>query len=154
MEVRELDARPVVGRELEVRRLLPFFHHGVEPIRSRAVRDAHGWVGLAVIVIAALAAAVALAVYRLRPEAGHITAHLLALAQTIVIAQVGLGLLLLSDDRRTRDDLHYVYGTLSLLVVLSPWFYAPEEPRRRLLWFAGATLLAGALAVRAYTTAG
>jgi hypothetical protein len=38
--------------------------------------------------------------------------------------------------------------------VLSPWFYAPEAGRRRLLWFAGTTLLAGALAVRAFTTGG
>jgi hypothetical protein len=37
--------------------------------------------------------------------------------------------------------------------VLSPWFYAPKEPRKRLAWFSGATLVAAALAVRAYTTA-
>jgi hypothetical protein len=36
---------------------------------------------------------------------------------------------------------------------LSPWLYAPDEPRRRLLWFGGATLVATALAVRAYLTA-
>jgi hypothetical protein len=30
--------------------------------------------------------------------------------------------------------------------------YAPAERRRRLAWFAGATLVAGALAVRAYMT--
>jgi len=35
---------------------------------------------------------------------------------------------------------------------LSPWIYAPADRRRRLAWFAGATLLAGALAVRAYMT--
>jgi hypothetical protein len=46
-----------------------------------------------------------------------------------------------------------MYGTLALLAVLAPWFYAPPEPRRRLAWFAGATLLAGALGVRAYLTA-
>ena len=78
--------------------------------------------------------------------------HALALAQTLIVAQVGLGLLLLSDDRRAPDDLHYAYGTFALAAVVSPWLYAPTEPRARLLWFAGATLLAGALAVRAYTT--
>jgi hypothetical protein len=41
---------------------------------------------------------------------------------------------------------------LSLLAVLAPWLYAPAERRRRLAWFAGATLVAGALAVRAYMT--
>ena len=78
--------------------------------------------------------------------------HLLALAQTALIAQVAIGLLLVSDDRRAPDDLHYAYGTFALAAVLAPWLYAPAEPRRRLLWFAGATLLAGALAVRAYMT--
>ncbi|MDQ3823723.1 MAG: hypothetical protein M3321_10855, partial [Actinomycetota bacterium] len=88
-----------------------------------------------------------------RRPAGRIAAQLLALAQTVLVAQVALGLLLLSDDRRTADELHYVYGTLSLAVVLAPWLYAPADARRRLAWFAGATLVAGALAVRAYTTA-
>jgi len=31
--------------------------------------------------------------------------------------------------------------------------YAPPDPRRRLAWFAGATLLAAVLALRAYMTA-
>jgi len=84
--------------------------------------------------------------------AGGVLAHVLVLVQTVLIAQVGLGLLLLSDDRRAPDDLHYVYGSLALGSVLAPWLYAPSEPRRRLAWFAGSSLLAGALAVRAYTT--
>jgi hypothetical protein len=78
---------------------------------------------------------------------------LLALAQTLLVAQVGLGLLLLSDHRRAHDHLHYAYGTLALLAVLSPWLYAPDEPRARLLWFAIATALAAALGVRAWMTA-
>jgi len=114
----------------------------------------HAWLAVAVVAAAFAAAAWGgLAVWRRRP-AGRILAQLLALVQTLLVAQVGLGLLLLSDDRRSADDLHYVYGTLALLAVLSPWFYAPREPRRRLAWFAGATLLAGALAVRALTTGG
>jgi hypothetical protein len=87
---------------------------------------------------------------------GHASAtlgHVLALAQTVLVAQVGLGLLLLSDHHRAGDRLHYAYGTFALLAVLAPWLYAPDEPRRRLLWFAGTTLLAGALAVRAFMTA-
>lgn len=105
---------------------------------------------LAVTGAAALAGGIAYA--RDRP-AGRLAAHLLALAQTVLVAQVGLGLLMLSDDRRTADDLHYAYGSLSLAAVLAPWLYAPAEPRRRLAWFAVATLVAGALAVRAYLTA-
>ncbi len=85
--------------------------------------------------------------------AGAVLAHMLTLSQTLLVAQVGLGLLLLSDHRRAGAQLHYAYGTFALLAVLSPWFYAPSEPRKRLAWFAGATLVAAALAVRAYTTA-
>jgi uncharacterized membrane protein YfcA len=89
--------------------------------------------------------------YRRSEPRGYLT-HLLALAQTLLIAQVGLGLLLLSDHRRAPQHLHYLYGTLSLFAALSPWLYAPAERRRRLAWFAGSTLVAGALAVRAYMT--
>jgi hypothetical protein len=85
--------------------------------------------------------------------AGRTLAHLLTLCQTLLVAQVGLGLLLLSSDHRAPEQLHYAYGTFALLAVLSPWFYAPKEPRKRLAWFSGATLVAAALAVRAYTTA-
>jgi hypothetical protein len=90
--------------------------------------------------------------YRRREPRGLLT-HLLALAQTLLVAQVGLGLLLLSGHHRADDRLHYLYGTLALLAVLAPWLYAPAERRGRLAWFTGATLVAGALAVRAYLTA-
>ncbi|MDX6514532.1 MAG: hypothetical protein QOH73_198 [Gaiellaceae bacterium] len=107
-------------------------------------------------LVLALAFATALAgfvAYRRRREAGRLLTHLIALVQTLLVAQVALGLLLLGQDRRAHDHLHYLYGTLALLAVLAPWFYAPSEPRRRLAWFAGATLTAGALATRAYMTA-
>ena len=113
---------------------------------------AHQVVALASIAVTALAALTGgVACLRRRP-AGPLASHGLALAQTVLVAQVGLGLLLLSDERRTDDDLHYVYGTLALAAALSPWLYAPVEPRRRLAWFAVATLVAAALAVRAYMT--
>lgn len=92
-------------------------------------------------------------VRRKRPP-GRLYAHLLALGQSLVIAQVALGLLLLSDGSRTVDRLHYLYGALALGAVLSPWFYAPPVPARRLVWFTGASLAGSALAIRAYTTAG
>jgi len=91
------------------------------------------------------------AYYRRRTPRGILT-HLIALAQTLLVAQVGLGLLLLSEHHRAPQRLHYLYGSLALLAALSPWLYAPATPRSRLGWFAGATLLAGALAVRAYMT--
>jgi hypothetical protein len=86
-------------------------------------------------------------------RAGTVIAQLLALAQTLIVAQVGMGLLLLSDHHRAKDHLHYAYGTFSLLAVLSPWLYAPSEPKARLTWFSVAMLLAAALGVRAWMTA-
>jgi hypothetical protein len=116
--------------------------------------DLHQTVGILVLAVCAAAGALGALAYLRRREPGAVSRHALALVQTVLVAQVALGLLLLSDDRRAGDDLHYAYGSLALLAVLAPWMYAPAEPRRRLAWFTGTTLLAGALAVRAYTTAG
>ena len=107
----------------------------------------------AFLLIATCVAASAAAFWARRRHAGSAVAQLLALAQTLIVAQVALGLLLLSDHRRAKDHLHYAYGTFALLAVLSPWLYAPDDPRARLLWFAIATLVAAALGVRAYMTA-
>jgi hypothetical protein len=94
------------------------------------------------------------ATYLLRKRyPGRVYAHVLAAGQALLIAQVALGLLLLSDGRRAPDELHYLYGTLALVAALAPWLYAPPVPARRLAWFVGATLFATALSVRAYTTA-
>jgi hypothetical protein len=113
---------------------------------------AHHVLAAAVIAVTALAAVVGGVSYWRAREPGALVANLLVLAQTLLVAQVGLGLLLLSDHRRAPHQLHYLYGVLALGAVLSPWLYAPREPRRRLAWFAGATLVAAALAVRAYLT--
>jgi len=113
---------------------------------------AHHIVAFVVLAVTWGAAILGFVAYR-RRTAGFAVQHALALAQTVLIAQVGLGLLLLSRHYRAPDKLHYAYGTFALLAVLAPWLYAPEEPRRRLLWFAGSTLVAGALAVRAFLTA-
>jgi hypothetical protein len=105
------------------------------------------------VIAACFAAALVAFISWRRGRAGASVAQLLALAQTLIVGQVGLGLLLLSGHHRASDHLHYAYGTFALLAVLSPWLYAPAEPRARLLWFAVATLIAGALGVRAYMTA-
>jgi hypothetical protein len=114
---------------------------------------AHHAVAVAVLVVTGAGALWAGLVYARRRPAPRSLAHLLALAQTVLVAQVGLGLILLSDHRRAAHRLHYVYGALSLAAVLAPWLYAPEEPRRRLAWFGAATLVAALLAARAYMTA-
>jgi hypothetical protein len=112
----------------------------------------HEVVGGAVIAICAAAALIGGIGYWRRRGVGALTTHALALAQTALVAQVGIGLLLLADDRRAADQLHYAYGSMALAAVLAPWFYAPAAGSRRLLWFAGTTALAGALAVRAFMT--
>ena len=114
---------------------------------------AHQVVAIAVIAVTAVAALAGGLAYRRRREPGPVLANLLVLAQTLLVAQVALGLLLLSRHHRAQDRLHYAYGAFALLAVLSPWLYAPADPRARLLWFGAATLVAAALAVRAYMTA-
>ena len=113
----------------------------------------HKTLAVAVIAVCALAALWGGIVYWRGRGAGPGTTHLLPLAQTLLVAQVGIGLLLLSDHKRAADHLHYLYGSLSLGAALVPWFYAPAEVPRRLLWFSGMLLLAAALAVRAFMTA-
>ena len=112
---------------------------------------AHEILAFMVVGVPALAALVGGLVYWRRRGAGRLLANLLALAQTLLVAQVGLGLLLLSDDRKA-DELHYVYGSLALGAILVPWMYAPAQGPKRLLWFASTSLLAAALAVRAFMT--
>ena len=119
---------------------------------SPRVRAALGSLAFLVVAVPAAGALIGGLVYWRRRGAGRIAAHVLALAQTLLVAQVALGMLLLSDDRRAADELHYAYGSLSLAAILAPWMYAPAAGRKRLLWFAGTSLLAAALAVRAFMT--
>jgi hypothetical protein len=113
---------------------------------------AHQVLAFLLIVECVLAALIALVAYG-RSEAGALVAHSLVLAQTLVVAVTAFGLFLLADDRHAGEGAHYMYGSLAVLALASPWFYAPAEPRRRLAWFGGATLLAAVLAVRAWMTA-
>ena len=103
----------------------------------------HHALAFLVIAVCLLAAVLALVAYRRRGSGGALVAHALALAQTLVVA----------DHRYADKGVHYMYGSLAVLAVAWPWLYAPPDPRRRLAWFAGATLLAAVLALRAYMTA-
>jgi hypothetical protein len=113
---------------------------------------AHDLLAFLVVGVPALAALLGGLAYWKRRGVGNLVAHALALAQTLLVAQVALGLLLLSGDRRASDELHYAYGSLSLAAILAPWLYAPAEGPKRLLWFAATSALAAALAVRAFMT--
>jgi hypothetical protein len=112
----------------------------------------HVALGIVVIVVCVASAALGFVAYRRAVGGGAFVSHALVLAQTLLIAQAAVGLLLLSDGRRAPDRLHYTYGALALGLALTPWFYAPAVGPRRLLWFAATTLVAGALAVRAFMT--
>ena len=114
--------------------------------------SAHAILAVLVVAVPALAALAGGLVYWRRRGAGRLVANLLALAQTLLVAQVGLGLLLLSDDRQATDELHYVYGSLSLGGDPGALDVRARPGPRRLLWFAGTSLLAAALAVRAIMT--
>ena len=112
----------------------------------------HVALGIAVIVVCVASAVLGFVAYRRRGSGGAFVSHALVLAQTLLIAQAAVGLLLLSDGRRAPEKLHYAYGALALGLVLTPWFYAPGVGPLRLLWFAATTLVAGGLAVRAFMT--
>ncbi len=112
----------------------------------------HRVLAFLVVGVPALSALAGGLVYWRRRGAGRILTNVLALAQTLLVAQVALGLLLLSADREAADSLHYAYGSLALGAILAPWFYAPAEGPKRLAWFAGTSALAAALAVRAFMT--
>ena len=112
----------------------------------------HSINGVLLVAVNAVAGVIGFVYARRGVDPPRVFAHLLALGQTLLVAQVALGLLLLADDRRTEDRLHYLYGAIALLAVLTPWMYAPREWRSRLIWFAGAVLLGAALSVRAYLT--
>ncbi len=112
----------------------------------------HALNGVLVVAANLLAAGWGLVYLRRRRTPGRLYAHALALAQSLVIAQVAIGLLLLSEGTSSPDKLHPLYGSLALLAVLSPWLYAPPVPPRRHAWFSGAALVATALSVRAYFT--
>ena len=85
----------------------------------------HIALGVVIIVVCVISALLGFVAYRRAGTGGAFVSHALVLAQTLLIAQAAVGL------------------------VLVPWFYAPGTGPKRLLWFAATTLVAGALAVPA-----
>ena len=76
----------------------------------------------------------------------------LALAQTLVIGQAMLGLLLLSERLPSGDKLHFAYGLLPLLAVAYPYALRGDDGRQNILYFSIGSALVAALGVRAYMT--
>ena len=112
----------------------------------------HAAVGALLIAANAAAAAWGYVAYRRDRPPGDLYRHLLAGAQTLVVAQATLGLVLLSQGDRPGDRLHFAYGLLPLLAIAYPYALRGEDGRRNLLLFAVASGVVAALGVRAYMT--
>lgn len=90
--------------------------------------------------------------YRRNRPPGRAFRHTLAAAQTLVLAQATLGLILLSQGYEPADRLHFVYGLLPLLAVAYPYALRGEDGRKNLGYFTIASALIAALGIRAFMT--
>ncbi len=106
------------------------------------------------IAINVIAGAWGLLVWRGRLPAGRLYAQVLAASQTIIIGQAVIGLILLSQNRQAAEELHYVYGLLPAGLVIFAYSARRDDPRRNILIFSIAALLAAALSVRAFMSSG
>jgi hypothetical protein len=114
--------------------------------------EVHMVVGALVIAANAAAGIWGLVAYRRDAPPGRWFMQALAFAQTLVIAQATLGLLLVSSGHRPADKLHFVYGLLPLAAISYPYALRGEDGRRNLLYFSVGSLLVAALGIRAYMT--
>jgi heme A synthase len=112
----------------------------------------HAIVGSLLIVVNALVALWGAVAYRRNAPPGELFRQALALAQTLVIAQATLGLILISQGLRPGDQLHFAYGLLPLLAVAYPYALRGEDGRRNLLLFTIGSGLVAALGGRAFMT--
>jgi hypothetical protein len=114
----------------------------------------HYWLGVAVVAINLLAGVWGIAVWRGWLVPSRTFGHALALSQTVIIGQAVIGLILLGSNLRAMEQLHYVYGLLPAALVVFAYSARGRNERRNILIFAIAALLAAALAVRAFMSAG
>lgn len=112
----------------------------------------HAVVGSALIATNAAAALWGYLAYRRDRAPGPFFRQLLAAAQTLVIAQATVGLILLSQGDEPGDSLHFVYGLLPLLAVAYPYALRGDDGRRNLLYFTVGSALVAALGIRAFMT--
>ena len=112
----------------------------------------HAVVGSLLIATNAAAALWGYLAYRRDRAPADVFRHVLAAAQTLVIAQATLGLILLSQGDEPGDRLHFVYGLLPLLAVAYPYALRGDDGRRNLLLFTIGSALVAALGVRAFMT--
>ena len=118
------------------------------------VTQIHLWLGILVIGINLAAGVWGLFVWRQRLPANRSYAQVLAASQTVIIGQAVLGLLLLSQNLRAAEQLHYVYGLLPAAMVSFAYSARRDNHLRNILIFSIAALLAAALATRSLTVSG
>ena len=118
------------------------------------VTQLHLWLGMLVIGINLAAGVWGLFVWRQRLPANRSFAQVLAASQTVIIGQAVLGLLLLSQNLRAAEQLHYVYGLLPAGMVIFAYSARRDNHLRNILIFSIAALLAAALSTRALTVSG
>ena len=118
------------------------------------VTELHLWIGVLVIAIHLTVGIWGLLVWRRRLAAGRVFAQALAASQTVIFGQAIIGLLLLSQNLRAAQQLHYVYGLLPAALVVFAYSARRDDNLRNVLIFSIAALLSAALAVRALTVSG
>ena len=118
------------------------------------VTDLHIGLGFAVIAVNLVAGVWGLLVWRGVLRANRVFEQVLAASQTVIFGQAVLGLLLLSQNLRAAQQLHYVYGLLPAAMVIFAYSARRKDPRRNVLVFSIAALLSAALATRALTVSG
>ncbi len=118
------------------------------------VTQLHLWLGLLVIAINLVAGIWGLLVWRRKLPANKAYAQVLAASQTVIVGQAIIGLLLLSQNLRAAEQLHYVYGLLPAAMVVFAYSARRDDHLRNILIFSIAALLAAALSIRALTVSG
>ena len=118
------------------------------------VTQLHLWLGLIVIAINLVAGVWGLLVWRRKLPANRAYAQVLAASQTVIVGQAIIGLLLLSQNLRAAEQLHYVYGLLPAGMVVFAYSARRDDHLRNILIFSIAALLAAALSIRALTVSG
>jgi len=114
----------------------------------------HYVLGVAVIAINLVAGLWGIAIWRRWLPTGRAYAQVLAASQTVIVGQALIGLLLLSQNLRAPEELHYVYGLLPAALVVFAYSARRADERRNILIFAIASVLAAALSIRAFMSGG
>lgn len=118
------------------------------------VTEIHLGLGIVVIAINLIAAVWGFIVWKQWLPANKVYAQVLAASQTVIVGQAVIGLLLLSQNLRAAQQLHYVYGLLPAAMVIFAYSARGRNQQRNILIFSIAALLAAGLSARAFLVSG